>query len=108
MGAGNTLENNFGESYPMEISAQYPDRSSRLLMLFFVFKPVLLIPHLIALWVLGILSGFVMLIAWFAVVFTGRYPRSLWDFMIGFHRWQYRVSAWMLGLTDKYPPFRLS
>jgi hypothetical protein len=94
--------------YPANVVAAYPPSSSRLLMLLFLFKPILLIPHLIILSFLGMASGLVMFIAWWAVVITGVYPRSLWDFMLGVYRWQWRLTAYWLGLTDQYPPFSLS
>ncbi|MFZ5816493.1 MAG: DUF4389 domain-containing protein [Bacillota bacterium] len=93
-----------GSDYPVDLLARYPERSSRLLMFFLFFKPVLLIPHLIVLWVLSLGVSLVMIVAWFAVVITGNYPRSLWEFMVGFSRWNIRIQAWMLGLTDQYPP----
>lgn len=93
--------------YPVNLVAQYPERSSRPLMFFLFFKPILLIPHLIVLWLLSIGAGLAMIVAWFAVVITGNYPRALWDFMVGATRWNSRLQAWMLGLTDKYPPFSL-
>ncbi|MFZ5825545.1 MAG: DUF4389 domain-containing protein [Bacillota bacterium] len=95
------------EGYPVNVVAQYPERSSRLLMFFLFFKPFLLIPHMFVLAFLAIGVSFVGLFAWFAVVFTGRYPRALWDFMVGVTRWNTRLNAWLMGLTDKYPPFSL-
>ncbi|HYG57478.1 MAG TPA: DUF4389 domain-containing protein [Symbiobacteriaceae bacterium] len=95
-------------NYPVDLVLKYPERSSRLLMFFMFFKPFLLIPHLFVLWFLGLAAGFVMIIAWFAVVFTGNYPRGLWDFMTGILRWQTRVSCYMAGLTDEYPPFTMN
>jgi hypothetical protein len=94
--------------YPFTVVAQYPERSSRLYMLFMIFKYFLLIPHFFVLWALSVGFFFVVIIAWWAVVIFGRYPRGLWDFMVGFYRWQLRVFAYFLGLTDKYPPFSLT
>lgn len=97
-----------GSGYPIDVVAQYPERSSRLLMFFMIFKPFLLIPHLFVLYILSMVVGFIMVLAWFAVVFTGNYPRGLWDFMLGFTRWQTRVSLYMMGMRDEYPPFSLN
>ncbi|HEY3365904.1 MAG TPA: DUF4389 domain-containing protein [Symbiobacteriaceae bacterium] len=93
--------------YPVDLVARYPESSSRLLMFFMLFKPILLIPHLVIMWVLGIASAFAVFVAWWAVVITGRYPRSIWDFVTGVMRWQTRISFYMLGLRDEYPPFSL-
>ena len=50
-----------------------------------------------------------IVIAWFAILFTGRYPRSLFDYVVGVQRWSLRVSAYaVLLITDQYPPFSLS
>lgn len=71
-------------------------------------KWLLAIPHYIALFFLIIVAIVVVIVAWFAILFTGRYPRSLFDFVEGVFRWGNRVTAYMLVLvTDQYPPFRL-
>ena len=58
---------------------------------------------------LGIVTGLFTLLAWFAILFTGRYPRGLFDFVVGVGRWSNRVSAYAFVLvTDKYPPFSLN
>jgi hypothetical protein len=56
----------------------------------------------------GIAAIIVVWIAFWAVLFTGRYPPSFHEFVTGYLRWSTRVSAYLYGLTDKYPPFRLS
>ena len=61
-----------------------------------------------ALWFLGIAWGVVTLIAWFAILFTGEYPRGMYDFSAGVLRWSTRVEAYLLLLRDEYPPFALS
>ena len=91
--------------YPVRLEIDYPQRLSRLLI--FV-KWLLAIPHLIALYVLGIVAYAVLIIAWFAVLITGRYPRALFDYLVGFERWRARVSAYLLLQTDAYPPFKLA
>jgi hypothetical protein len=91
--------------YPVRLEIDYPQRLSRLLI--FV-KWLLAIPHLIALYVLGIVAYAVLIIAWFAVLITGRYPRALFDYLVGFERWRARVGAYLLLQTDAYPPFKLA
>jgi hypothetical protein len=72
-------------------------------------KWFLAIPHYIALFFLGIAALVAVVIAWFAILFTGRYPRGLFGFVEGVLRWQNRVVAYAVTLvTDEYPPFRLA
>jgi hypothetical protein len=95
----------FGEgSYPVRLEMEYPERLSRLLI--FV-KWLLVIPHLFVLAFLGLAAGVVFFISFFAILITGRYPRSMFDFMVGFLRWSLRVNLYLLLLTDVYPPFSL-
>ena len=97
-------------AYPVDIEVAYPERPSRLMallaILFFV-KGLLLLPHFIVVYFLGIASFVALVIAYWAVLITGRYPRSLFDFGVGVQRWQFRMTAWLAGWTDKYPPFSL-
>jgi hypothetical protein len=96
--------------YPVDLVGLRPERSSRLLALAFLFfglKWILLIPHYVVLWFLGIAQVFCLVIGYWAVLILGRYPRALWNFMVGGLRWSARVSVWMGGLVDQYPPFRL-
>lgn len=98
-------------AYPVTLDVSYPEHFSRLwalgTLLFFVPKMVVLIPHLIVIYVLNIAATVVMVAGQLVVLFTGRYPRPLFDFIVGFTRWQIRVQAFLIGLTDKYPPFTL-
>ena len=72
-------------------------------------KWLLAIPHYIALFVLAIAAIVAIVAAWFAILVTGRYPRALFDFVVGVGRWTLRVQAYaFLLVTDRYPPFRLS
>ncbi len=68
---------------------------------------IVLIPHLIVLWVLGILAFFLMLVTWVPVLILGRQADLIYTIVGGIYRWQLRVSAYMLMMVDKYPPFSL-
>ena len=105
-----TIEAN-NERYPAVLQVEYPERCSRLLALLgavFFVKWILLIPHIIILILLGIAQGIVIYIGYWAVLITGRYPRGLFNFGVGVHRWGFRIEAWMNGWTDSYPPFSLT
>jgi hypothetical protein len=72
-------------------------------------KWLLAIPHYFVLFFLSIAVLVTIVVAWFAILFTGRYPRSLFEFVVGVMRWSNRVNAYAFTLvTDQYPPFRLS
>ena len=87
----------------------YPDAERDLNRWLPLVKWLLAIPHYVVLFFLWIAVLVVVIVAWFAILFTGRYPRGLFDFVEGVIRWQNRVIAyaWVL-VTDRYPPFRLS
>jgi hypothetical protein len=70
-------------------------------------KWFLAIPHYVALFFVGIAASVAMLIAFFAVLFTGKFPEGLQRFVIGVQRWSMRLSAYVSLLTDVYPPFSL-
>jgi hypothetical protein len=99
------------ERYPVRVEADYPGRSSRWLalvgVLFMWPKALLLLPHLLLLAFINMAAIVAVFISFLAVLFTGHYPRGTYDFVLGALRWQTRVSAWMLGLVDVYPPFSL-
>ena len=83
-------------------------RSARLNRWLPLVKWLLAIPHLIVLVFLGLAAFVCVVIAWFAILFTGRYPRGLFDFVVGVGRWWLRVAAYAFLLTtDRYPPFSL-
>jgi hypothetical protein len=73
-----------------------------------LFRPLLVIPHYIVLYALGIAVEIVAVICWFAALFTGRLPDGLADFLVGWLRWSTRVFAYVGLLTDRYPPFTLT
>ena len=86
----------------------YPDVRHSLNRWLPLVKWLLAIPHYIVLAFLYLAALVVVVIAWFAILFTGRYPRGLFDFLVGVGRWHNRVLAYALLLvTDQYPPFRL-
>ncbi len=87
----------------------YPDAASELNRWLPLVKWFLVIPHVIVLVFLDIAAFVAVIIAWFAILFTGRYPKGLFDFVGGVIRWHNRVIAYAVILvTDQYPPFRLS
>ena len=100
------------QDYPVQVFIEYPEHSSRLLaglsIPYFLTRMIMLIPALFVIYFVGIAAGVVAWISFWAVLFTGRYPRGFHEFVAGYLRWSTRISAYLLGMTDKYPPFRLS
>lgn len=95
--------------YPVDLRADYPERSSRwwaALTLLFV-KFLALIPHFVILAFLAIAQAVVSLVGQVAVAATGSYPEGMFRFVEGVLRWNTRVTAFVLSLTDRYPPFSL-
>jgi hypothetical protein len=87
----------------------YPDAARDLSRWLPLVKWFLAIPHYVVLVFLDLATIAVVAVAWFAILFTGRYPRALFDFVTGVFRWHNRVVAYALVLiTDQYPPFRLA
>jgi hypothetical protein len=103
------------DRYPSTVDEQsvhldidYPDAERDLNRWLPLVKWLLVIPHIIVLFFLFIGALFAIVIAWFAILFTGRYPRGLFDYVVGVGRWALRVSAYAtLLVTDRYPPFSL-
>lgn len=92
----------------VHIEIDYPDAERDLNRWLPLVKWFLAIPHYIVLAVLITVAIVVVVIAWFAILFTGRYPRGLFDFVVGVGRWGLRVQAYaFLLVTDRYPPFSL-
>jgi ABC-type multidrug transport system fused ATPase/permease subunit len=91
-------------AYPLQLEIDRQEEYTRLLPL---VKWLLAIPHYIVLTLLGIAAFVVMVISFFAVLITGRYPRGLFDFVAGVYRWGWRVGAYVSLMVDPYPPFSL-
>jgi hypothetical protein len=97
------------EEQSVHLEIDYPDVEQDLNRWMPLVKWFLAIPHYIVLVVLGLVAVVASVIAWFAILFTGRYPRSLFDYVVGVGRWSLRVAAYaVLMVTDQYPPFSLS
>jgi hypothetical protein len=97
------------EEQSVHLDLRYPNVKQDLNRWLPLVKWFLAIPHYIALLFLTIASVVAVILAWFAILFTGRYPRSLFNFVEGVMRWGLRVQAYsMLLVTDRYPPFRLA
>jgi hypothetical protein len=96
------------ERQSVSLEFPYPDAKQGLNRWLPLVKWFLAIPHYVVLVFLGLAAIVCVIIAWFAILFTGRYPRGLFDFVVGVMRWGNRVVgyAWIL-VTDQYPPFRL-
>lgn len=89
-------------SYPVTFEADYVERRSRLTAF---FRLILAIPLAIWLYLYGIVAGLAIVVAWFAIVFTARYPQGLYEFVAGYTRCLTRVTAYAALLTDPYPSF---
>ncbi len=97
----------FGDGpYPAAVEIVDPPGPRNRLTVF--FRLLLAIPHLVVLGLLMLAWGLVTVVAWFSILFTGRYPQSLYDFSVGALRWRLRVDAYLLLLVDEYPPFSLT
>jgi Domain of unknown function (DUF4389) len=97
------------EHQSVHLDYPYPDAQRDLNRWLPLVKWLLAVPHYVVLFFLWIAALVVVIVAWFAILFTGRYPRGLFDFVEGVIRWHNRVIAyaWVL-VTDRYPPFRLT
>ncbi len=89
---------------PVTLDVEYPERLSRLLIF---FKWLLIIPNMIVLYVVGIVAGLFTFLAWFAILITGRYPRGMFNFVVGYQRWSFILTAYLFLMRDEYPPFSL-
>jgi hypothetical protein len=97
------------EQQSVRLDFEYPDAQSDLNRWLPLVKWLLAIPHYIVLFFLFIGGFFAVIAAWFAILFTGRYPRGIFGYVEGVMRWHNRVAGYAFILvTDRYPPFRLS
>jgi len=96
------------EEQAVHLDLTYPNAQTQLGRGWPLIKWLLAIPHYIVLFFLYIAVIVVWIITWFAILFTGRYPRGMFDFTLGVSRWTLRVEAYaFLLITDTYPPFSL-
>ncbi|MEA2252374.1 MAG: hypothetical protein QOI62_1218 [Solirubrobacteraceae bacterium] len=89
-------------AHPVTFEADYAERRSRLTTF---FRWILAIPHLIFMYVYALAAGVVAIVAWFALLFTGRWPRGMYDFVAGYLRYSTYVNGYLWLVTDEYPPF---
>jgi hypothetical protein len=96
------------EKQSVHLDIEYPDVKTDLKRWMPLVKWFLAIPHYVVLLILSAGAIFATILAWFAILFTGRYPKDLFDFVVGVNRWGLRVMAYAFLLTtDQYPPFSL-
>jgi hypothetical protein len=93
-------------AYPIRLLAEGQVEGRNRVTVF--FRYIMLIPHVIVLYLLSIAAAVVLFISWVAALFTGSVPAGMHNFLTGVLRWQTRVGAYALLLTDQYPPFSLN
>lgn len=92
----------------VHLDLRYPDAQTELMRGMPLVKWLLAIPHYIVLFFMWIAAYVVIVLSWFAIIFTGRYPKAFFEFVVGVMRWSWRVQSYAFILaTDKYPPFSL-
>jgi hypothetical protein len=97
-------------TYPVSVLFLRPTHNNRwftIPLLGFLARFIMIIPHLIVLYIVGILVFLTQLVLWLIVLLTGHYPKWGYALVGGYVRWNTRLLAWIFGLTDKYPPFQL-
>ena len=97
------------EGQAVHLDLDYPDAARDLNRWLPLVKWLLAVPHYVVILLLGVVTFVLVIFAWFAILVTGRYPREIFDFVVGVSRWTWRVHAYAILLaTDRYPPFSLS
>ncbi len=97
----------FGDGrYPARLEVADPPEPRNRTTVF--FRPLLIVPHYVVLFFVFVVWSVTTIVAWFAILFTGAYPASLYGFGVGALRWRLRVEAYTLLLVDEYPPFSLA
>ncbi len=93
--------------YPVTLTVEYPEKLSRgLVVLKGLFGLIYAgIPHGIILYFYGIAVSIVIFIAFWAVLFTGKFPKGMFDFVVGYMRWSLRLTTYLSLMRDEYPPF---
>ena len=92
------------DEYPVTLEIDYPEELSRWAPL---YKWLLAIPNLIVFMIVSIVAYFLVFFSWFAILFTGRFPSGLFDFVVGTQRWSLRLNAYIYLMRDEYPQFSL-
>ena len=87
---------------PLRLDVEYPEALNRWLVL---VKWLLVIPHLLVLWALGLVASIIVFIAFFAILFTRKFPQGLFEFVANYFRWSLNVSVYYSLMRDEYPPF---
>ena len=96
------------EEQAVHLEIAYPDAQRELNRFLPLVKWLLALPHYIVLYILILVGCFITVLAWFAILITGRYPRSWFNLVVGIYRWYLRVLSYTsLMVTDRYPPFSL-
>jgi Domain of unknown function (DUF4389) len=95
--------------YPANYTVAYPEKLSRghLLLKVFLGWAYVGIPHGIILACFGVAVSVITFVAFWIILFTGKYPKGLYDFVVGYNRWSMRVNTYLTLLRDEYPPFTL-
>jgi len=88
--------------YPITLKVDLPQKLSRLTTF---FRIIMVIPHVIVLYFLGIVAGILLFLSWWAILFTAKYPKVFFDYLTWYWRWSTRATGYLYLFTDKYPPF---